>query len=149
VHYFKMIIRRAGRGLLVALALLAVPAVGAEQVLCHYTYGGETKQLLAQPVASPYGVKGIQVGTYFRLRVVFQDKPADIASIKIYAYADRDDETALIHQASYPYPPVRRRDAPYGFSGFHSVYEPRREGELQYWCEMAKSAERSAAQAAQ
>ena len=145
MHYFKMFFLRAGLGLFAVLALLTTTAVRAEQVLCHYTYGGETKPLLAQAVASPYGVKGIQVGTYFRLRVVFQDKPADIASIKIYAYADRDDEVVLIHQATYPYPPAGRRAAPYGFSGLQFVYEPRREGELQYWCEIAKSAEKSAA----
>ncbi len=138
MQHFKLFFLRAGLGAFALLTPLTAAAVRAEQVLCHYTYGGETKRLLAPAVASPYGVEGIQVGTYFRLRVVFQDRPADIASIKIYTYADRDDEVVLLHQASYPYPPVGRRAAPYGFSGLQSVYEPRREGELQYWCEMAK-----------
>ena len=144
MQYFKLFLLRNSLQLFAALALLGVTAARAEQVLCHYTYGGETKRLLAPAVASPYGVEGIQVGTYFRLRVVFQNKPADIASIKIYTYADRDDVVALIHQATYPYPPTSRRAAPYGFSGLHSIYEPRREGELQYWCEMVELAPKAA-----
>ena len=70
--------------LLAVLCLLAMPAVHAEQVLCHYTYGGETKVLAALPVSSPYAVKVIDVGSFFHFRVVFQNKPADIAAIKIY-----------------------------------------------------------------
>jgi hypothetical protein len=120
-------------------ALLLLPSwVHAEQVLCHYTYGGVTKQLHALPVSSPYTVKAVQVGSYFKFRVVFQNRPADIASVKVYTYADRDEGQALIHQATYPYPPANRRAAPYGFSGLHFVYETMRDGELQYWCEMAQ-----------
>jgi hypothetical protein len=144
VQPFQAFARRAGLPLFAALTLLGLAPARAEQVLCHYTYGGETKRLLAQAVASPYAVEGIKVGTYFRLRIVFQDKPADIASIKVYAYADRDDDPVLIHQATYPYPPPRPRAAPYGFSGLQSVYEPRREGELQYWCEMIAPAAKAA-----
>ena len=122
-----------------AAALLAVFAAlpaAAEQVLCHYTYGGETKTLAAAPVASPYAVKAIDIGSFFHFRVVFQQQPADLASIKVYTYADRDDGPLLIHQATFPYPPPHR-GAHYGFSGLHSVHEPVRDGELQYWCELA------------
>ena len=122
-----------------AAALLAVFAAlpaAAEQVLCHYTYGGETKTLAASPVASPYAVKAIDIGSFFHFRVVFQQQPADLASIKVYTYADRDDGPLLIHQATFPYPPPHR-GAHYGFSGLHSVHEPVRDGELQYWCELA------------
>ena len=122
-----------------AAALLAVFAAlpaAAEQVLCHYTYGGETKTLTAAPVASPYAVKAIDIGSFFHFRVVFQQQPADLASIKVYTYADRDDGPLLIHQATFPYPPPHR-GAYYGFSGLHSVHEPVRDGELQYWCELA------------
>ena len=122
-----------------AAALLAVFAAlpaAAEQVLCHYTYGGETKTLAAAPVASPYAVKAIDIGSFFHFRVVFQQQPADLALIKVYTYADRDDGPLLIHQATFPYPPPHR-GAHYGFSGLHSVHEPVRDGELQYWCELA------------
>ena len=121
------------------LGLLLLPAAAyAEQVVCHYTYGGETKQLAALPVSSPYAVPDIAIGSYFHFRVVFQQKPADLASIKVYTYTERDEGLVLIHQATYPYPPSSRH-APYGFSGRHFVYEPMGDGELQYWCELAKS----------
>jgi hypothetical protein len=125
-----------------ALAALLTPCAHAEQVVCHYTYGGETKEFVALPVASPYSVKGIDIGSFFNFRVVFQNRPADIASIKVYTYVDRDNVPVIIHQATYPYPPTNSRTAPYGFSGLHSVYEPLRDGELQYWCEWSKSAKR-------
>ena len=120
-------------------SVLLSASVYADQVVCHYTYGGETKQLVALPVSSPYAVKGIAVGSFFRFRVVFQKRPADLASVKVYTYADLDDGPVLIHQAAYPYPPVSWRAAPYGFSGLHFVHEPMRDGELQYWCELKKS----------
>ena len=123
-----------------AAALLAVFAAlpaSAEQVLCHYTYGGETKTQAAAPVASPYAVKAIDIGSFFHFRVVFQNQPADSASIKVYTYADRDDSPLLVHLATFPYPPPPHRGVRYGFSGLHSVHEPARDGELQYWCELA------------
>ena len=129
------------RSFFACLGLASLPvSVHAEQVACHYTYGGETKQLLALPVSSPYAVGGIAVGSYFRFRVVFQKKPADLASVKVYTYADRDEGPVLIHQATYPYPSAGRRAARYGFSGLHFVHEPVRDGELQYWCELDKTA---------
>lgn len=125
------------RSLAASLAALACAgAVAAQpQVVCRYSYGGETRGLVAEPVDSPYGVEGIAVGSYFRLRVVFQDRPADLASIKVYTYADRDDGPAPIHQATFPYPP-RDQGEGYGFTGQQFVYEPVRDGELQYWCRL-------------
>lgn len=107
----------------------------AETVACHTTYGGETKQLIVHPTSAPYAVKSIAVGSYFRFRVVFRNRPADTAAIRIYAFADQDDGPALIHQATYPYPPARGNAGPFGFSGQHFVYEPESGAELQYWCE--------------
>lgn len=124
------------------LGLLVLPAAAhAEQVVCHYTYGGETKQLAALPVSSPYAVQDIAIGSYFHFRVVFQKKPADLASIKVYTYTERDDGLVLIHQATYPYPPASRA-ARYGFSGLQFVYEPMGDGELQYWCQLERKATR-------
>lgn len=111
-------------------------SAAAPQVACRYTYGGESQWLLAGAVASPYTVPSIKVGSYFRFRVVFQQHPADLASIKVYTYADRDDGPVLIHQANYRYPPSAPADAPYGFTGQQFVYEPVRDGELEYWCRM-------------
>ena len=127
------------RGLCLALPLLAATPAHADAVICHYSYGGETKALVAAPVASPYAVEGIEVGSYFLFRAVFQKTPKDVAAIRVYTYAKRDDNLVLIHEATYPYPlAARSAHAPYGFSGLHFVYEPMREGELQYWCELAK-----------
>lgn len=116
-------------------ALASPVAQAAPDVTCHYTYGGETKTLVAQPVKSPYGVASIAVGSYFRFRVVFQADPADLRSVKVYTYADQESGPTLIHQAVHPYPPAGTR-GPYGFTGLHFVYEPLRDGELQYWCEL-------------
>lgn len=121
---------------LALLALASPVAMAADTVACRYTYGGETKTLIARPAASPYGVGSVPVGSYFRFRVVLQAEPADPGSVKIYTYADKDDSPVLIHQATYPYPPGPAQ-GPYGFTGLHFVYEPMRDGELQYWCETA------------
>lgn len=131
----KILIDKPHRYLAALLAIASGCAAAAETVACHYTYGGETKVLRARPVASPYGVGAVQVGSYFRLRVVFQGEPADLRSIKVYTYADRDDSAVLIHQATYPYPPAAQAGA-HGFTGLQAVYEPMRDGELQYWCAM-------------
>lgn len=118
-----------------ALAAAALPIL-AGQVNCHYTYGGETKVLTARPAASPYGEPTVQVGSYFLFRVVFQPEPKDQAAVKVYVYGDRDDGPVPIHQASYPFPVAAKADAPYGFTGLQAVYEPLRDGELQYWCRL-------------
>jgi hypothetical protein len=106
----------------------------ADEVACRYTYGGETKLLVAKPVASPYAVPTIAVGSYFRFKVVFQKEPLDLAAVKIYTYADKDEGAVPLHQATYPYPPAG--NGAYGFTGMHFIYEPVRDGELQYWCEL-------------
>lgn len=105
----------------------------ANTVVCHVTYGGETRHIEARPVVSPYAVAPIAIGSHFLFRIVFQDQPADLAGIKVYTYVDRTGGPAIIHQASFPYP--TQNAAVNGFSGQHWVYEPLRDGELQYWCE--------------
>ena len=125
-------------GLLALLAGLAGAPARAD-VICHYTYGGETKVLRAAPTDDPLRVRGTVIGSYFQLRVVLQTRPADLAAVKIYTYADRDGGPLLLHQATFPYPPPQpRRGAAYGFTGLQYVYEPVRDGELQYWCELTK-----------
>ena len=118
------------------LLLPGAAAAKAEKVACYYTYGGETKVITAVPAKSPYPLTGIRVGSYFQFRIVFQNDPIESASIKVYTYVDRNEGPTLIHQASFPYPPLNPAAAPYGFSGLHFVYEPVRDSELQYWCRM-------------
>ena len=130
-----MILRLAS----IALAVLASAATGAE-VICHYEYGGESRSLRAAAVDSPYEIPAIAVGSYFQFRVVFRERPVDLAAVKVYVYADRDHGPTPIHQATYAYPPSP--GGRHGFTGLHFVYEPVRDGELKYWCEMAEDAGR-------
>jgi len=128
-------------------ALIALPALAsarpAPQVLCHVTYGGETQILRASPVASPYAVAPVAIGSYFLFRIVVQTEPAALAAVKLYTYADREGGPVPIHQQAVAWPPPRLRPgAPGGFTGLQWVYEPVRDGELQYWCE--RRADRSA-----
>ncbi|HEX6733175.1 MAG TPA: hypothetical protein VF096_00065 [Azonexus sp.] len=125
------------RGLALAALLLATGAQ-AESVVCHVTYGGATQRIEAPPVDSPYGVGATRIGSFFLFRIVFRRQPADLAGIKVYAYADRDGGPSLIHQGSYAYPV--RNAAVDGFSGRQFVYEPLRDSELQYWCELRTAA---------
>lgn len=117
-----------------ALLLLATQAQAAS-VVCHITYGGETRHVSAAPVHSPYEVKSIQVGSYFLFRAVVQDTPTDIAAIKLYIYGDTDAGPVLIHQVDFANPPATPANTQFGFTGLHRVYETIRDGELEYWCE--------------
>ncbi|WP_245754511.1 hypothetical protein [Candidatus Accumulibacter aalborgensis] len=132
-HAFR---RLASRYLLAAILLLALRG-HAETLLCHVTYGGETRILQAQPVSSPYTVPVRAIGSYFLFRMVFQPEPRDLATIKIYVFSERDDGPALIHQLTHPYPPPTPPRSSYGFTGLNSVHEPIRDGEIQYWCELS------------
>jgi hypothetical protein len=119
-----------------ACASVALAAPKTSAVLCHYTYGGEEKTLRVTPVASPYPVEPIAVGSYFLFKVVLKVEPADLAGIKIYVYADREPVPVPIQQVNFPYPPRAQATPSYGFTGRHWVYEPVRDGEMQYWCEI-------------
>lgn len=116
-----------------SLLFAAVAAAHAETVACHLTYGGETHTVNARPTTLPHAVAPVAVGSFFLFRIVFRQEPADLAGIKLYTFVDRDEGPTLIHQASYPYPPPA---AVHGFTGRHLVYEPLRDSELQYWCEL-------------
>lgn len=128
--------RHYGRCVLAATLLCARP-VAAETLLCHVTYGGETRILRAEPVASPYTVPVEAIGSYFLFRMVWQKEPADLAAIKLYVLAARDGGAAPIQQLTHPYPPPASTRPDYGFTGLNSVYEPIRDGELQFWCELS------------
>ncbi|GAA5169408.1 hypothetical protein [Viridibacterium curvum] len=120
--------------LLIALAAsLHGNAQAASKVVCHVTYGGAAQRIEAQPVASPYKVPVVEIGSYFLFRIVLQTAPRELAAAKIYTYADQEDSPVIIHQASHPWPAANRRQ--YGFTGLQRVYEPMRDGELEYWCE--------------
>lgn len=116
------------------LTFLALPfclPAHAETAVCHVSYGGETRQIAAGPTTAPLTVPTVPVGSYFLFRLVFEAGTA----IKTYVYADRDAASPLpLHQAVYAWPPLAA--AHHGFTGLQHVYEPVRDGELVYWCEM-------------
>lgn len=124
---------------LLGALLAAAPFARADRVACHLTYGGETQIVSAQPTNSPYGIAPLAIGSRLLFRIVFRQEPADLAGIKLYTYVDRDEGPAIIHQATYAYPP--RPAASHGFTSRQVVYEPVRDGELQYWCELKETKE--------
>lgn len=127
-------------GALVGALLLGATtahAVAGEAVACHVTYGGTTQTIEARPVASPYAVAPVEIGSFLLFHIVFRTEPADLASIKLYAYANHDDQRPIIAQATYTYPP--NAQGSHGFTGQQRIYEPRRGGELEYWCELRKA----------
>ena len=131
----------AGASLKLILALLALSCslAHAETVDCHVNYGGETKVISATPTAAPYDAEPTAIGSLFLFRIVFQRTPPGLGAIKVYTYVDRDPPqgVTLVHQADYLYPPLPSHGT-YGFTGLQRVYEPLRDGELQYWCAWKK-----------
>ena len=130
---------------LITLALSALAQ--ADSVVCHINYGGETRLIEAQPSSTPYNVAPTPIGSYFLFRIVFRQEPADLASIKLYTYTNRDTGPVIIHQASYSYPVKSVAPAGdflqgtnSGFTGLNWVYETVRDSELQYWCELKSGA---------
>jgi hypothetical protein len=78
----------------------------------------------------------VSIGSHFLFRIVIEREPAKLAAVKLYTYAARDEGVIPIHVAEFPYPvAVHSR---YGFTGMQRVYEPVRDGELEYWCETVK-----------
>lgn len=125
-------------GLLSSLLSTISLSAQAESVACHLTYGGETQLVETAPTNAPYVVAPVALGSYFLFRIVFRQTPADLAGIKLYTYADRDSGPVIIHQTSFPYPV--KNAAVNGFTGLNLVYEPVRDGELHYWCEIKTEA---------
>ncbi len=129
---------KRARGLGAAIAATFCLGAHAETVACYITYGGETRTILAQPTTTPYGIVPTTVGSFFLFRIVFRREPADLAGIKLYVYGDRDSGPAIVHQASHAYPPLNA--GTHGFTGQNFVYEPMRDSELQYHCELKSEA---------
>ena len=118
---------------LATLGVWASAGVAAD-VACHVIYGGEevTHRVAA---ADPYRVAVIPVGSYFLFRPVLEAEPASVAALKVYVYADLDGGPVMVHQGEYDWPPLAA--GRFGFTGRLRVYEPMRDGELEYWCEVA------------
>lgn len=112
------------------VALLLCAGARAETAACHMTYGGETRLVEASPTKAPYAVPTVQIGSYFLFRLVFEAE----GTVKTYVYADRDSGPVPLHQGVFE--TARPQAGRHGFSGLHFIYEPVRDGELEYWCEL-------------
>ena len=118
---------------IVVSAAMATPSL-ADTATCHIIYGGENFTVSAQPTGDPYAVRGEKIGRYFEVKVSYVTQPADLAALSVYVYATSSGESVLIHQAKYR-ADVQNAPGPWGFTGFHYVYEPSKSSEIQYWCE--------------
>lgn len=120
------------------LAILFSATAGhAQTVACHLTYGGETRIVESGPGSSAYTGETTAIGSFFLFRIAFLREPADLARINLYIHADLGAAPIPLQHASYAYPP--NGHGRYGFTGLQRIYEPKRESELQYWCELRET----------
>ncbi len=118
-------------------ALLPFTADAAPRIVCHTHYNGESQAHVVRPVATLYGTEGITLGERFVFRVVCQDRPADIAAVKVLtSFLPDEGPPQPVHQATYRWP-VAAGPQPegQGFTGLQRVFEPTYNGHLEYWCE--------------
>lgn len=125
------------------IRILAVSALSAwascspaAEATCHVIYGGEETAHRVPPAADPYKVAAMPVGSYFLFRPLLETEPEELAALKVYVYADLERGPVIVHQGEYDWPPVG--SGRYGFTGRQRAYEPMRDGELEYWCEVAE-----------
>jgi hypothetical protein len=105
----------------------------ASGVRCHIIYGGENFTIDATPTSDPYRVENVKIGRYFEFKLVYAALPVTGESIKATVYGVSTGTPVPIQQATWRPPFDPRADA-WGFTGFHSLYEPSKSSELQYWC---------------
>ncbi|NJD24633.1 MAG: hypothetical protein FIB06_04435 [Betaproteobacteria bacterium] len=118
------------RALVLAVLVASALSAHGQSVVCAVDYGGERRPLVFQATASPETVPAVAIGSYFLFRAVLRSEPADLAAFKVYIYADRDEGPTPIHQGTWPWPQAAGEP----FTGLQRVYEPVRDGELQYAC---------------
>ena len=119
---------------IVALLALASTDADASGVRCHIIYGGENFTIDATPTNDPYRVGNVKIGRYFEFKLVYAKSPVTGESIKAYVYGVSTGVPVPIHQATWR-PPFNARADAWGFTGFHSLYEPSKSSEIQYWCQ--------------
>ena len=124
------------RAAVFALLALACSDAMAAGVRCHVIYGGENFTVDAAPTRDPYRAESVKIGRYFEFKLVYAKLPVTGESIKAYVYGVSSGTPVPIHQATWR-PPFDAPDA-YGFTGFHSLYEPSKSSEIQYWCELLR-----------
>lgn len=119
---------------LFALLAAACADASAAGVRCHVVYGGEASTIDATPTRDPYRVENVKIGRYFEIRLVYASLPVTGESIKATIYGVSTGTPAPIQEGIWR-PPFDARADGWGFTGYHSVYEPSKSSELQYWCQ--------------
>ena len=122
------------RAALFAALMLASCGAIASGARCHIVYGGEDFTIDATPTTQPYRAESVKIGRYFEFKLVYAVQPATGASIKTYVYGVSTGVPVPIHAAGFR-PPFDGRGEGGGFTGYHSVYEPSKSSEIQYWCQ--------------
>ena len=115
-------------------AQLCAANAHADSVRCHIIYGGENFSVDATPTGDPYRVEAVKIGRYFEFKLVYAKQAVTGESIKAYVYGVSTGVPVPIHQATWR-PPFDTRTGNCGFTGFHSLYEPSKSSEIQYWCQ--------------
>ena len=121
------------RAALFAALMLASCGAIASGARCHIVYGGEDFTIDATPTTQPYRAESVKIGRYFEFKLVYATLPVTGDSIRVYVYGVSTGTPVLIHQGGFV-PPFDAGGNGAGFTGYHSVYEPSKSSELQYWC---------------
>lgn len=120
-----------------AAALAAAPACAAPLLRCQLEQGGEVRIVETAPGSNPYEFKAIDLDGRFRFRAVMIGKAGAIDYVKLYAYYRKDGLSVLMHQVTYPAPPVPGEGATLALSGLVTLYAPPLGRQLQYSCGLA------------
>lgn len=125
-----------GIALLVILVAAAVPAAAsaAPRLRCQISQGGEVHQLEFAPVSSPYEVKAVDINEHFRFKAVVLGDEQKVDTIALYTYYQSRRQAVLLHQAKYLAPVPQTAPGPAALTGWHFLYTPGLERELQYGC---------------
>jgi len=105
-------------------------AVPAPHIECTYASGGDSTTVRLEPAPDPYRVPELPAGDRFAIKFVYLTTPADLASLRVYAFQLDGGEPVIVHEAEYS-TPFAARDG--GFTGRQLVYD-REGGELAYAC---------------
>ena len=126
------------RGVSVVAALTGLchgPGWAAGQLRCDVTYAGDTRTLVATPVADPYGVGTEDIRGRFRFRAVVVGTSERIDYINLYVYQRQATQAVLVQQAKYLSPFVRPADGgSWPLTGEQRLYAGPMERELIYSC---------------
>ena len=134
---FRLYLQRSMYAAISLLLAVVLPigklAQAAPLLRCNVTYAGSTHQVLARPVADPYGVPSVDIGGRFRFKAVMWGSAHKLEAISLYAYLDTKRQPILIQQVKY-LPPFKITSRPYPLTGQQYLYASNVERELQYHC---------------